>query len=86
MHLYLDNAGVDFTFSMDYAGRERMTLGGLLQPHFIELAKLVENFAVIIQSGQHVILNNDTVFAFGCLLLLLVVDTIDPSLLIKSIS
>ena len=29
---------------------------------FIELAKLVENFAVIIQSGQLAIITNDTVF------------------------
>ena len=62
VHLYLDNAGVGFTFSMDYAGRDRMTLGGLLQPNSVELSKMVENFAVIIQSGQHVILNNNTVF------------------------
>ena len=62
VHLYMDNAGVGFTFSMDYAGRDRMTLGGLLQPNSIELSKMVENFAVIIQSGQHVILTNNTVF------------------------
>ena len=48
VHLYMDNAGVGFTFSMDYAGRDRMTLGGLLQPNSIELSKMVENFAVII--------------------------------------
>ena len=62
MHRYLDNARVGFTFSMDYVGQDRMTLGGLLQPHSIELAKLVENFAVSIQSGKYVILNNNTVF------------------------
>jgi len=62
VHLYLDNAGVGFTFSMDYAGRDRMTLGGLLQPNTIELSNMVDNFAVIIQSGQHVILSKNTVF------------------------
>jgi len=72
VHLYMDNAGVGFTFSMDYAGRDRMTLGGLLQPNSVELSKMLENFAVIIQSGQHVILTNNTVFRiFGCLLHLL---------------
>ena len=44
---------------MTNAGRDRMTFGGLLKPHSIELAKMVENFAFIIQSGQHLILNND---------------------------
>ena len=62
MHLYLDNAGVGCTFFIDYAGRDRMPLGGLLQPNSIELAKLVENFAIIIQFGQHVILTSDSVF------------------------
>ena len=30
LHLYLDNDGVGGTFSMDNAGCDRMTLGGLL--------------------------------------------------------
>ena len=67
--MYLGNAAAGFTFSMDYAGSDRMTLGGLLQSNSIELAKLVENFAVILQSRQHVILINGTVFRFGCSLL-----------------
>ena len=83
MHRYLDNARVGFKFSMDYVGQDRMTLGGLLQPHSIELAKLVENFAVSIQSGKYVILNNSV---FGSFLLLLVVVCLDQSLLIKIIS
>ena len=58
----MDNAGVGFTFSMDYAGRDRMTLGGLLNPRSGEMDKMVENFAVIIQSGQQVIMTNETVF------------------------
>ena len=62
VHLYMDNAGVGFTFSMDYAGRDRMTLGGLLNPRSGEMDKMVENFTVIIQSGQHVIMTNETVF------------------------
>ena len=62
VHLYMDNAGVGFTISMDYAGRDGMTFGGLLHVNSIELAKLVENFAVIIQSSQHAILTNNTVF------------------------
>ena len=62
VHLYMDNAGVGFAFSMDYAGRDRMTLGGLLNARSGEMEKMVENFAVIIQSGQHVVMTNETVF------------------------
>ena len=29
VHLYMDTAGLGFTCSMDYAGRDRMTLGGM---------------------------------------------------------
>ena len=39
VHLYLDNAGGRFTFSLQYAGRDCMTLGGLLQPNYNELVK-----------------------------------------------
>ena len=56
MHLCLDNAGVGFTFLMDCAGRDRMALGGLL------LNKMVENFATFIQSGDYVVLTNETIF------------------------
>ena len=62
MHLYLDNAVVGFTLSLDSVGKDCMALGGLAQHNFIEIAKLVQNFAVIIQFGQHVILTNDIVF------------------------
>ena len=44
---------VGFTFSIDYAWWDRMTLGGLLQPTSSEMFKMFENFAVIIQSGQN---------------------------------
>ena len=47
---------------MDYAGRDRMTIGGLLNARCGEMSKMVEKFAVIIQSGQHVIMANETVF------------------------
>ena len=47
---------------MDYAGTDSMTLRGLHQPNSIELANVVENFTVIIQSRHYVILTNDTVF------------------------
>ena len=60
VHLCLGNAGVGFTFSMDYAERDSMTLGSLLQPNSRELAKLVEIFYIIIQSGQHVVMTNIT--------------------------
>ena len=61
VHIYLQMSGLDFMFSMDYAGRDRMTLGGLLNPNKLELSKLVENFAAIIQSGKHVILDNQSI-------------------------
>ena len=63
VHIYLQTSGLDFMFSMDYsyAGRDRMTLGGLLNPNKLELSKLVENFAAIIQSGKHVILDNQSI-------------------------
>ena len=83
MHLYMDNAGVGFAFSMDYAGRDRSTLGGLLNPHSGEMYKLFENFAVIIQCGQHVILTNETVFCIWSFHLLLVVQ--GPGVWIKII-
>ena len=37
IHLYLQTRGLDFQFAMDYAGRDRMTLGGLLNPTSGEL-------------------------------------------------
>ena len=52
----------DHNIRYDYAGRDQMILGVLLQPNSIELSNLVENFAVIVWSGQHVIVNNNTVF------------------------
>ena len=61
VHIYLQTSGLDFMFSMDYAGRDRTTLGGLLNPNKLELSKLVENFAAIIQSGKHVILDNQSI-------------------------
>ena len=33
MHLHVDNAGVGFSFSVDYSGHARMTLAGLLKPN-----------------------------------------------------
>ena len=61
--IYLQTSGLDFLFSMhmDYAGRDRMTLGGLLTPNKQELLKIIENFKAIIQSGTHVILDNQSV-------------------------
>ena len=62
IHLYLQTRGLDFQFAMDYAGRDRMTLGGLLNPTSGELTKMVINFATTIQSGTHVVLDNATIF------------------------
>ena len=57
VHMYLNCTGVDFVFSLDYAGRDKMTLGGLLHSETGDMDKLIENFAALIQSGTHVILD-----------------------------
>lgn len=60
VHLYMQTGGNGNLFSMDYAGRDRMTLGGLLAPQTNMLDKMLENFALIIQSDVPVVLDSQT--------------------------
>lgn len=60
VHMYLQCRDVDFLFSLDYVGRDAMTLGGLLNRQSGMMDTMMENFANIIQSGNHVVLDSNT--------------------------
>ena len=55
--MYLQPTSVNFSFSMDLVGHDRMTLGGLLAPQSIKMNKLVDVLSLI-QSGHNVVLNS----------------------------
>ena len=55
--MYLQPTAVNFSFFMDLAGHDRVTLGGLLAPQSIKMNKLVDALSLI-HSGHNVVLNS----------------------------